>query len=168
MNREQRRAWDARPENVQRRREYQKRRRGTAAGRAYERAYANTPQRKAYERAYAASVEGRAKQLVHRAARRHREMYGGTAQDFAPTWQEVAAHIRRGCAVTGLPFDLSPKPPGEGRRQKWSSPSLDRIKSDSSYTAGNWRVVLFAVNCALGTWGDDVLSLISRAIANRK
>lgn len=55
------------------------------------------------------------------------------------------------CELSGLPFDM------HASRQAWNAPSLDRIKPELGYVYGNIRVILFGLNAALGTWGEDRL-----------
>lgn len=64
------------------------------------------------------------------------------------------------CELTALPFDLSP-----GR--KWNSPSLDQIIPGGGYVPGNIRVVLNAVNAALGDWGTGTFAVVARAFLEK-
>lgn len=85
----------------------------------------------------------------------------GVAFDLDGHVADVQALIDAGtCQLTGLPFDLeSPA--------AWNSPSLDRIEPDKGYTWGNVRVICHAMNCALGTWGEDVLRRVIGAWLDR-
>ncbi len=49
------------------------------------------------------------------------------------------------CAVTNIAFVRSSRGP--------RTPSLDRIDASKGYMRDNCRVVLFALNCAMGDWG---------------
>lgn len=65
------------------------------------------------------------------------------------------------CAVTGLQFSMF----RTGLRQRLFRypfrPSLDRIEPAKGYTKGNVRLVCWAVNVALGDWGEDVFLAIA-------
>lgn len=65
------------------------------------------------------------------------------------------------CELTGIPFrlDLS---------RSFDSPSLDRIVPELGYTYANVRVVCYAMNCALGTWGEAPLLLMLEAWKKKK
>lgn len=63
------------------------------------------------------------------------------------------------CQLTGLPFS---KEHGSA-----FAPSFDRIKPELGYVYGNVRVILFAVNMALGKWGEDTYFKIAHAYVAR-
>lgn len=66
------------------------------------------------------------------------------------------------CELTGLPFDLSS---GGKNIPKLFAPSLDKINSkNKNYSYKNTRVVLFAVNCALGRFGEQEMLPILEAM----
>ena len=70
---------------------------------------------------------------------------------------EIQARIDAGrCEMTGLPFNL------HGGRT-WDSPSIDRIVPAEGYVIGNIRVILHAMNAALGDWGESVLRQVVEA-----
>ena len=72
---------------------------------------------------------------------------------FEITVADVVAMLAPGrCAVSGLPFVMEVGGP--------RIPSLDRKDSSKGYTRDNTRVVLFALNCAMGNWGQDALVAI--------
>ena len=54
------------------------------------------------------------------------------------------------CEMTGVVLDVT-------ATKGWNSPSLDRIIPERGYVYSNVRVVCYAMNCALGTWGEGVL-----------
>lgn len=59
------------------------------------------------------------------------------------------------CAVTGIPFDMSPVV-GAGMRRPFY-PSLDRRDSLLGYEISNCRMVCVAANIAMQQWGEEVL-----------
>lgn len=61
------------------------------------------------------------------------------------------------CEVTGLPFNMNTNKP------EWDSPTLDRIKPQMGYVDGNVRVVIFAINAALGFWGEETFERVARS-----
>lgn len=65
------------------------------------------------------------------------------------------------CELTGVPFRLD-------EPRSFDSPSLDRIVPELGYTYANVRVVCYAMNCALGTWGEAPLLLILEAWKKKK
>lgn len=70
---------------------------------------------------------------------------------------EFEARLNVGkCELTGIPFEL-------GRGHHWANPSVDRIKPEDGYVYGNIRIILCALNIALGNWGEDVLLKIVAA-----
>lgn len=64
------------------------------------------------------------------------------------------------CELTGVPLDSS-------AAKAWNSPSLDRIDPSRGYTYSNIRIVAYAMNCALGTWGESKLRALMMAWAAR-
>jgi len=70
------------------------------------------------------------------------------------------------CAVTWIPFDVTPAPAKNARRP-WV-PSIDRIDRTAGYTPDNVRLVCAAANFAMNMWGEDVLARLARAYAERK
>ncbi|MFA9287699.1 hypothetical protein ACCQ08_23165 [Comamonas sp. SY3] len=65
------------------------------------------------------------------------------------------------CEATGIAFDLM-TPRG------WNTPSLDQIQAGAGYTMENTRVVLFGLNAACGTWGENKMIEMSRSIMSRR
>ncbi|OPL11933.1 MAG: hypothetical protein AVO39_11730 [delta proteobacterium MLS_D] len=68
---------------------------------------------------------------------------------------------RMKCKLTGIPLDPTAK-------KTFNSPSLDRINPKEGYVIHNVRIVSYAVNCALGTWGEDVLRMIAKKLLEKK
>jgi hypothetical protein len=76
--------------------------------------------------------------------------------------QDLQMRIDRGfCEVSGLSFNLA------GGRT-WDSPSFDRIDPKKGYLYSNVRVVLHALNGAMGDWGEAKMLEIARAIMARR
>lgn len=63
------------------------------------------------------------------------------------------------CQLTGLPLSKQHGSP--------FAPSLDRIKPELGYVHGNVRVVLFAINMALGEWGETAYAKIAKAYVEK-
>jgi hypothetical protein len=61
------------------------------------------------------------------------------------------------CAVTGLPFDMSPGKHPDG-------PSLDRRDSSLGYTRDNVRVILYRINVMAHDWGIEKILETADAI----
>jgi hypothetical protein len=60
------------------------------------------------------------------------------------------------CEMTGIA--LRPSMGGGIRGQRvWNTPSLDRIIPAKGYVYSNVRIVCWAMNCAMGTWGEEIL-----------
>lgn len=62
------------------------------------------------------------------------------------------------CALTGLPFALDGEP--------WSRPrslTIDRVDNSKGYERGNIRLVLHAINVAIGPWGEEEFTSIACA-----
>jgi hypothetical protein len=60
------------------------------------------------------------------------------------------------CEMTGASLVSSVGVGSQGKRF-WNTPSLDRIDPAKGYTYENIRIVCWAMNCAMGTWGESVL-----------
>jgi hypothetical protein len=65
------------------------------------------------------------------------------------------------CELTGIAFDLT-------MPRAWNAPSLDRIDSKAGYTQNNTRVVLYALNVAANTWGENRILEIASAITAKR
>ena len=85
---------------------------------------------------------------------RNRAKEKGFEFDLDKHWPALKARIDRlRCELTGVPLDLD-------AIRDWNSPSLDRIDCTRGYTYDNVRVVCFAMNCAMGTWGEHKLKAV--------
>jgi len=102
-----------------------------------------------------------ARYLCSRIARRCQEK--GIPFDLDQYEEELNFRIRRGfCELTGLPIAIS-----SGAGMQWNSASLDRIVPSHGYTYSNIRVVCFAMNAALGNWGEAAFRRVATAYLER-
>ena len=72
------------------------------------------------------------------------------------------------CEITKLPFNFSGR---EGYTRQPHAPSVDRIDpKNPDYTPENCRLVLWAVNCAMAEYGEEIMIPIFKAIlhANKR
>ena len=75
--------------------------------------------------------------------------------DLTDHMEEIKARIAKGkCEMTGLPLRK------RHGKMAWNSPSLDRVIPSRGYLYSNIRVVCFAMNAAMGNWGEKVLRKI--------
>ena len=89
-------------------------------------------------------------------------------RDFSITRDELTRIAQRQgwrCAVSGIEF--SHDKARDHFRSPWR-PSLDRIDASRGYVPGNVRLVLVAVNIAMGEWGEATFLEIARATASRR
>lgn len=97
----------------------------------------------------------------------HRELRGRAMSRSLPfnlKLSYIEKVMRSGvCEISGLPFQYT-------ERRGPFSMSIDKIKPELGYVAGNVRAVLWCVNAALGDWGLEVVLPVFHAIvdANRK
>lgn len=75
---------------------------------------------------------------------------------------ELMVRSQGRCEISGIPFS-DEQIPGCSRRP--FIPSIDRIKPKEPYVFDNCRLVCWAVNRALGEWGDEVFWRIVKAAA---
>jgi hypothetical protein len=68
------------------------------------------------------------------------------------------------CELTRLKFDLTPLPKG---RQNPYTASLDRIIPSKGYVKDNVRVILWALNVAFNSFGEEVYAEIARVYLSR-
>jgi len=67
------------------------------------------------------------------------------------------------CALSGCPFSLDVF--GHGKAPRPFAPSIDRIDATGGYLKGNIRIICWAANSLLGTWGDGPATEIARGIS---
>lgn len=70
------------------------------------------------------------------------------------------------CMVSGIPLDATRRT--KNARAVPMQPSLDRINSHLGYSKSNCRIVSYAVNVALGQWGDALLVEIAHGIVKNQ
>jgi len=100
--------------------------------------------------------KNRAYYLVSEAGRRCRKR--GAAFDLDQHIPELNARIAAGkCEMSGVPFRMA------HGKQAFNSPSIDRICPEKGYVYQNIRVVCWAMNAALGSWGEEKLRLVMKA-----
>lgn len=71
------------------------------------------------------------------------------------------------CEMSGVKLVSSAGCGGTGKRH-FNTPSIDRIDNARGYTYDNIRIVCWGMNCALGTWGEDVLAKIMKGWLREK
>jgi len=82
---------------------------------------------------------------------RDRALEHGWEFDIDKYRKEIQERINNGvCELSGISLDLN------GSRA-FNSPSIDRIDPNKGYTYDNIRIICFAMNGALGNWGEEVL-----------
>jgi len=98
----------------------------------------------------------RAKVLI--TAAKFRAKQKGMPFELDQYQEQIEARLALGlCEVTGMPFNMN------GIRA-WDGPSLDRIDSTQGYTIANTRLVLFALNVMMNTWGEGIVLHIAQAL----
>jgi hypothetical protein len=106
-------------------------------------------------------LHSQAAQTRHRTRARGSEGAGLTPREIA----DLLLRSRGRCEVTGIAFQR-----GRPARAR-SSPflhSIDRIDSSRGYEAWNCRVVCYAVNVAMNSWGEEVFAKIATGwVVNR-
>ena len=98
-------------------------------------------------------------------------------------WRTMVLHARKRAAKFGLAFDLDQHLPAIKRRvskmrcemsgtplvvlpsgsqgmRHFNTPSIDRKDRTKGYTMDNIRIVCWAMNCALSTWGEEKLKTV--------
>ena len=117
------------------------------------------PAEKIYRLKYNAAHKGEmlSQEAARRAARK------GLPCDVLNHIPEIEARVQNAvCELTGLPLNLM------RTKASWDSPSLDRIVPALGYTYQNLRIVCFAMNVALDSWGESQLQTIMSAWLARR
>lgn len=98
-------------------------------------------------------VRNRAKYLI--AQCRRRSVKQGIEFNLDSYIQEIQTRMDKGfCELTGVPLNLN----SIAEKPSFDVPSIDRIDSMKGYVYSNIRIVCFAANAMLGSWGE-VLAL---------
>ena len=88
--------------------------------------------------------------------------------DLTPKFIEELYNQQSGlCGVTGLPMNFDRSNMKDGYRNPYMA-SLDRIVPALGYVQGNVRWVLFAINVAMGNWGEKFFSKLAEAYLVRR
>lgn len=114
---------------------------------------------KIYRQEY--DAKNRGKLLVGESRRRSRRK--GIPFDLDDYLGEIERRVQAGrCEMTGLQFNF------HSRGMAWNSPSMDRINPKDGYVYKNIRIVCFAMNAALGNWGEETLRTVMDAWFQRR
>lgn len=112
---------------------------------------------------YVSSIAGKSSRLLSGCKRRAK--LSGGKMSITREWLEDK--LNKGvCELTGLPFNFSGR--GKFSRQPYA-PSVDKKNPQNpDYTPENTRVVLWAVNCAMAEYGEEIMLPIFKALINAK
>lgn len=119
---------------------------------------AQRQQRRDKDRAYRQkyNMENKASLLVSECRRRCKKK--NIPFDLDQHIEEIQNRISMGlCEVSGFPLNTTVC---AGR--PFNTPSLDRINPKDGYLYNNIRIVAFAVNAAMGDWGEDAFKKIMK------
>lgn len=100
------------------------------------------------------TVKGRALSLFNAAKKRAAEK--GVPFELTREW--VEARLAAPCEATGIKFVFA-RGIGSGRRSPFA-PSIDRRIPELGYVESNCRAIVWGLNAALCTWGEDALFTI--------
>ncbi len=99
--------------------------------------------------------------VLYGACRRRAEQKG---IPFTLTKEWLQEKLSGSCEATGLPFIFPEHKAGRGPL----SPSVDRIDPEKGYTPENCRVIVWALNCAISTWGEEMLLIVIDSWRSRR
>lgn len=103
------------------------------------------------------TISGRTRSLYHSARNRAKEW----EVEFSLSKDWIEAQLQRGtCALTGMPFALE-----LAQKHKVTNPlapSIDRIVAGGPYSEDNCRVVILAINLAMGQWGEETFAIVAK------
>lgn len=117
----------------------------------------------AYKESYSAQpvVRGRAAFV----AARQRAKASGLPFSLSESWIEDRIVAGR-CELSGIEFTYGRSP--KGCRNNPFAPSVDQIVPGLGYTEANSRLVLAALNNALGEWGEDILEKVALGFLGKR
>ena len=95
--------------------------------------------------------------LLHARKRAARFGWAYDLDDHLPEIQKRVAAMK--CEMTGVDLVNGSGCGGPGKRY-FNTISLDRKDPAKGYVYSNIRIVCWAMNCAMGTWGEDVLKMV--------
>lgn len=100
-------------------------------------------------------------------ARKRAEKFGWAydLDDHLIQIQERVSKMK--CEMSGIDLVTGVGAGSQGQRY-FNTISLDRIDRDKGYTYQNIRIVCWAMNCAMSTWGEDILLEVVTSWVQRK
>ena len=127
--------------------------------REYRREWARTHKKQVAEAGRRSRVKNIANHLI--LAAKYRARKKGLPFDLTEHRAQLSQRVNRlECEVSGVQLDPKAK-------KTINSISLDRVVPEKGYVYSNIRVVSFAVNCAMGTWGLKKLKSLAKQILAR-
>ncbi len=111
---------------------------------------------------YRASSRVRAKEMVN--STKWSAKQKNLPHDLTLEW--IKTKLDAGvCEITGIPFVLTPL---DGGLQNPYTASLDRIIPSKGYVMSNVRMILWALNAAFNSYGEDVYAEIAKVYLAKK
>lgn len=124
---------------------------------------ANNPEKyKERRRKYRSTTDGRAIEMMNASKWSANEK--GLSFDLDLEWIKSRLEVGA-CQLTGLAFRLEPL---DGGRQNPYTASLDRIIPAKGYIKSNVRMILWALNAAFNSYGEDVYAEIAEVYLARR
>jgi hypothetical protein len=116
----------------------------------------------AQRKRWRSSIGTRAQEMI--AASKWSSRRKGLAHDITRDW--VIPKLKAGkCELTGIPFRLEPL---DGGRQNPYTASLDRVDPAKGYVKSNVRMILWALNAAFNSYGEEVYAEIARIYLSQR
>lgn len=112
------------------------------------------------DKEYAANEKKRFRYLRIVLKVKQRAVKKGLPFDLDQYYPDIRARLAKGrCELTGTQFNMN----AENGQPVWNSPSIDRIKPELGYVYSNIRIILHSLNCAFGSWGENVFAAIAES-----